>query len=228
MSGVTDCYQPAEREFRLTRQCLEVAREAGQPISILTKNALVCRDLDLLAEMARRGLAQVSLSVTTLDPELARLLEPKTSIPAARLRAIRLLADAGVPVRVMVAPVIPGLNDREIPAILQAAREAGARSARYMLLRLPLSVEPVFQDWLRRARPLGWQRIEGLIRDTHQGRLHCSDFGTRMSGTGSLAEQIGRMFEVFARKQGLDDQLPPLDCSQFRPPRSASGQRYLF
>jgi DNA repair photolyase len=133
-----------------------------------------------------------------------------------------------VPVRVLVAPVIPGLNDREIPAILQAAREAGARSARYLLLRLPLTVEPVFRDWLRRAQPLGWQRIEGLIRDTRQGRMNCSEFGTRMSGAGPLAAQIGQVFEVFTRKLGLEDELPPLDGSQFRPPRSASGQRYLF
>lgn len=149
-SGVTDCYQPAEGEFRLTRQCLEVAWECRQPVSIVTKNALVLRDRELLTRMADKGLVHVYLSITTLDPELARDMEPRTSIPTARLRAVRQLREAGVPVGVMIAPVIPGLNDCEIPQILNAAKEAGAITAGYILLRLPLTVEPVFIEWLHR------------------------------------------------------------------------------
>ena len=154
MSGVTDCYQPAERRFGITRQCLEVALEARQAIGIITKNALVLRDLDLLREMASMDLVHVSISVTTLDAELARTMEPRTSTPAARLRAIRELSQAGIPVRVMAAPIIPSLNDREIPAILEAAAKAGAKAASYTLLRLPLTVKPVFLEWLERTQPL--------------------------------------------------------------------------
>ncbi len=151
ISGVTDCYQPAERKFRLTRGCLEVLLEARQALGIITKNALVCRDLDLLADLAARNLAHVYVSVTTLDAELARRMEPRTATPEARLRAIRALADAGVPVGVMAAPVIPGLNDQELPAILERAREAGARSAGSLLVRLPLAVRPIFEEWLART-----------------------------------------------------------------------------
>ena len=228
MSGVTDCYQPAERRFRVTRQCLEVALEARQPLGIITKNALVTRDLDLLREMAAMRLVHVFLSITTLDAELARSLEPRTSTPAARLRAIRELTDAGVPVRVMVAPIIPGLNDGEMPAILAAAGEAGARSAAFTLLRLPLTVRPVFQEWLERCQPLARERIEALQRATHGGQLNRSEFGQRMRGSGPVAEQIGDMFRVFAAKHGLNNSLPPHDYSAFRPPLPASGQKRLF
>jgi DNA repair photolyase len=148
LSGVTDCYQPCERRFRRTRACLEVAAEARQPISIITKNALVLRDLDLLRDLAANRAVRVLVSVTTLDAGLARVMEPRTSTPAARLRAVRTLADAGVPVGVLVAPIIPGLNDSEIPAVLAAVKEAGATAAYYQLLRLPLTVAPVFRDWL--------------------------------------------------------------------------------
>lgn len=227
-SGVTDCYQPAEREFRLTRRCLQVAWESRQPVGIVTKNALVVRDLDLLAEMAAKRLAVVNISLTTLDPELARVMEPRTSIPAARLRAMRELSAAGVPVRVMTAPIIPGLNDSEIPALLEAAKEAGATSASYTLLRLPLSVEPVFREWLERTQPLKRERIENLIRQTRRGKLNESEFRTRMRGDGEIAGQIAKVFQVFARKHGLDGRPPALDCSQFQPPRSSSGQMRLF
>jgi len=227
-SGVTDCYQPAERQFRLTRGCLEVAAEANQPIGIVTKNALVVRDLDLLAPMARDGLVAVNISITTLDNELARAMEPRTSIPEARLRAIRELSAAGVPTQVMVAPVIPGLNDSEIPQILAAAAEAGAHSASYVLLRLPLTVEPVFREWLERTQPLKQQRVEGLIRQTRGGEMYQAEFGKRMRGEGPIAQQIHSIYQVFAKKHGLERRLPTLRCDLFKPPKPASGQLRLF
>lgn len=228
LSGVTDPYQPIERQLRLTRRCLEVAVEANQPMTLITKNALVMRDLDLLGGMGRLGLVHVNVSVTTLDAELARSMEPRTSTPAARLRAVKTLAEAGIPVRVLIAPVIPGLNDSEIPAILAAAGDAGARSAAFILVRLPLTVAPVFLEWLERTRPGQRKRIEDRIRDVRGGKLNDPEFGRRMSGSGVMAEQIRKMFKVFARRQGLDGGLPPYDCSRFRPPRDSSGQGWLF
>jgi DNA repair photolyase len=227
-SGVTDCYQPAEREFRLTRQCLEVAYECRQPVGIVTKNALVVRDLDLLMLLASERLVHVFISVTTLDAELARQMEPRTSIPAARLRAIRTLADARVPVGVMAAPMIPGLNDEEMPSILRAAAESGAMAAGYVLLRLPLTVEPVFREWLQRTLPLKEQRVLGRIRQTRDGQLNASAWGERMGGKGLLADQIRQMFRTFAAKYGLARKLPPQDSSRFRPPVPRSGQLRLF
>jgi DNA repair photolyase len=170
----------------------------------------------------------VNVSVTTLDAELARALEPRTSAPSARLRAITALAAAGVPTRVMVAPIIPGLNDEEIPAILRAASNAGAQAAAYILLRLPLAVGPIFVDWLRRKLPLRASRIEGLIRHSRDGVLSSSEWGTRMRGKGRIAEQIERVFEVFARKHRLSQALPPYDFTQFRKPGSQSQQLSLF
>jgi DNA repair photolyase len=228
LSGVTDCYQPGEREFRITRSCLEVALAARQPMSVITKNALVTRDLDLLAEMAARNLVAVGVSITTLDAGLARSMEPRTSSPEARLRTLGALAQAGVPTRVMAAPLIPGLNDSELPAILEAARDAGAQTAGYNLLRLPLTVRPVFLEWLHRTQPTKAERVEGLIRSTREGQLNQSEFGTRFRGTGPIAEQIKRTFEVFSRKYGLDRATTPLDASQFRPPLPKSGQMRLF
>ncbi|MEX2286889.1 MAG: PA0069 family radical SAM protein [Planctomycetaceae bacterium] len=227
-SGVTDCYQPAERKFELTRGCLRVALEARQPICIITKNALVLRDLDVLEEMARWNIISVAISVTSLDHALARTLEPRTSPPAARLRAIAQLSAAGVPVRVMVAPVIPGLNDSEIPAILSAASEAGAQSAGFVLLRLPLAVRPVFLEWLRVHEPTRASRVESLIRTTRQGKLNDPNFGSRMRGKGPLAEQIEQTFRVFTHKHGLDKPIPPLETARFRPPRCSRGQLRLF
>jgi DNA repair photolyase len=227
-SGVTDCYQPAERQFQLTRQCLAVALECRQPISIVTKNALVLRDLDLLAPLARDRLVHVFLSVTTLDAELARAMEPRSSIPSARLRAVRMLADAGVPVGVMVAPVIPGLNDAEIPAILAAASQAGAVAASYILLRLPLTVEPVFREWLERTQPLKADRVLSRIRQTRDGRLNDSQWGRRMVGSGELAKQIGRLFRLFQQRHGLDRRLPEQNVTLFCPPPPRSGQLRLF
>jgi DNA repair photolyase len=228
LSGVTDCYQPAERHFRLTRGCLEVAWQARQPVSIITKNALVLRDLDLLRDLAAEGLVHVMLSLTTLDAALARSMEPRTSAPAARLRAVAELTSAGVPVRVLLAPIIPGLNDSELPALLAAARQAGARAANYILLRLPLTVAPVFREWLQREQPERLRRIEGRVRSTRGGKLNDAAFGRRLSGTGEVAHQIGRLFRLFARRYGLDGELPPLDCTRFRPPPPISGQPLLF
>lgn len=228
LSGVTDCYQPAERKFCLTRQCLEVALEARQPIGIVTKNALVARDLDLLSEMASLEIVQVLLSVTTLDRELARAMEPRTSTPEARLRTIRVLAEAGVSTGVMIAPVIPGLTDHEIPAILAAAAEAGARTACHTHLRLPATVQPVFLDWLERMRPLSRDRIESLIRSMREGKLNSPEFGHRMHGTGEMAAQISALFQVCARRHGLDGNLPPHRRDRFRPPKLPGGQMRLF
>ncbi len=228
LSGVTDCYQPAEREFRLTRGCLEVMLEARQTVGIITKNALVTRDLDVLAALAAQNLVHVYLSITTLDAELARTLEPRTATPRARLRAIEELAAAGVPVGLMTAPIIPGLNDQEIPAILQAARSAGARSAGYVLLRLPFAVRPIFEDWLARHYPDHAPRVLALIRSTRDGRMNDPQFGSRMRGQGEYAQQIAQAFKVFRKKAGLDPSLPPLDASRFTPPRLAGGQLRLF
>lgn len=215
-SGVTDCYQPAERRFRLTRQCLEVCRDFRNPVTIVTKNVLILRDLDLLQDLAAKQLVQVRLSITTLDAALARTLEPRTPPPAVRLEAVRRLAAAGIPVGVLLAPVIPGLNDDEIPRILEAVAAAGAKSADYVLLRLPLSVKPVFLDWLDRQEPLKKERVLGRLRDMRGGELNVSQFGTRMSGEGPYANQIASVFRIFAKRQGLGGDLPELDVSQFR------------
>ncbi len=227
-SGVTDCFQPAERQFRLTRECLEVAMECHQPIGIVTKNALVLRDLEILQGMAANQLVHVFVSVNSLDAQLARDMEPRTSIPAARIRTIRMLADAGVPVGVMVAPIIPGLNDSEVPSVLKAASDAGATVASYVLLRLPSTVEPVFKEWLERTQPLKAERVLGLVRETREGKLSSSTWGERMVGTGTIADQIRQMFGLFKQKLGLDRKLPPQNCSSFRPPVPSSGQRRLF
>jgi DNA repair photolyase len=228
ISGNTDCYQPAEREFRLTRRCLEVAAESRQPISIITKNALILRDLDILGAMASKSLVHVNVSVTTLDADLVRSMEPRTSTPAARLRAIKALREADVPVRVLVAPIIPGLNDCEIPSILAAAEDAGAQHAAFTMLRLPLTVAPVFQEWLAREQPGRARKIEGRIREMRGGKLNSSEFGDRMRGTGEMARQIASLFKLLARRHGLDRGLPPYDCTRFRPPRTTSGQLWLF
>ncbi|WP_437202432.1 PA0069 family radical SAM protein [Planctomicrobium sp. SH664] len=227
-SGITDCYQPAEKLFRLTRQCLEVACACRQPVSIITKNGLVARDLDLLGELAAHQLVRVNISITTLDPLLARTMEPRTSTPAARLRTVAALRAAGVPVNVMVAPIIPGLNDSEIPAILEAAAAAGAQSAGYVLLRLPLTVRPVFLEWLERTHPLARDRVESRIRACRSGELNGARFGERMRGTGEFAEQIRQTFLVFQKKFRLNEKLPPLETGLFRPPRNRKGQLRLF
>lgn len=218
MSGVTDCYQPLERQYKITRSCLEVLAEFRNPCSIITKNALILRDLDILSAMAQKNLVSVCLSVTTLDKELAVRMEPRTSPPALRLEAIRRLRAAGVPVSVNVAPVIPGLTDKEIPKILEAVADAGAMQASMVLLRLPLAVEPIFLDWLEHHYPLRAQHVRTLIRDTRGGALYNSEYGTRQTGEGQHAEQIQKIFRIFAKKHGLDQEMPDLDTTQFQRP----------
>ena len=200
---------------------------ARQAFGIVTKNALVVRDLDLLEQAAGMNLVHVNVSVTTLDAGLARSMEPRTSLPEQRLAAIRQLAAAGVPVRALVAPIIPGLNDQEVPAILSAVREAGASAASYVLLRLPLSVRPVFHDWLAATFPEKLAKIESLIRSTRDGKMYESGFKTRQIGRGNYAEQIAQTFHVFARKVGLGKSLPALDVTLFERPVD-SGQKRLF
>jgi DNA repair photolyase len=227
-SGVTDCYQPAEREFNITRGCLEVAAECRQPVGIITKNALVVRDLDLLTMLAEHRAVRVSLSITSLDPQLARTMEPRTSAPEARLRAIRELSAAGIPTNVMVAPIIPGLNDSEMPAILAAAREAGARSAGYVMVKLATTVREVFLDWLQRSYPDRLPRIETLIRSARGGKLNDSQFGRRQRGTGPVADLVADSFNLWTAKLGYPDDDGPLNCEAFRPPRPTTGQLQLF
>jgi DNA repair photolyase len=203
MSGITDVYQPIERRLGLTRQCLEVFAEFRNPVAIVTKNHLITRDADLLAELSKYHAASVCISLTTLDGELAKTLEPRASTPSRRLAAIRELTAAGVPVRVLTAPIIPGLNDHEIPALLAAAAEAGADAAGYTLVRLPLAVEPIFIEWLERHRPGEKEKILGRIRELRGGALYRSKFGERMRGSGPAAEQLSQLFKVAARRAGL-------------------------
>jgi DNA repair photolyase len=228
ISGVTDCYQPAERRFKLTRGILEVLLEAKQPVCMITKNSLILRDLDLIRALAAENLITVALSITSLDAELARTLEPRTATPAARLRAVRELSAAGVPVRAMLAPLIPGLTDWEMPAILEAAKEAGARGAGFVMLRLPFAVAPIFIGWLKEHRPLAAERVESLIRQMRGGKLYDSKWHARMIGCGPYAEGIDKTFDLFVKKLGLDQPLPGLDCSQFRPPPMDDAQLRLF
>jgi len=225
LSGATDPYQPAERRFRVTRGCLEVCAEFRQPIAIITKNALVTRDRDVLAELARHGAAAVFVSVTTLDAGLAGRLEPRAARPAHRLRAIRELAAAGVPVGVMVAPVIPGLTDHEMPAILAAAAAAGARIAGYTILRLPHAVKDVFIRWLDDHAPGKRQRVLSRVREIRGGRLNVSEWGSRLGGEGIFADQIRGLFDVAVRRAGLTRGPLELNTEGFR--RPAGGQLEL-
>lgn len=218
ISGVTDSYQPAERHFQLTRECLRVFAGFRNPVSIVTKSHLVVRDADVLAELARHDAARVFLSVTTLDAALARRMEPRTSSPAHRLRAIRELAAAGIPVGVMAAPMIPGLTDHELPAILAAAKDAGARYAGYIVLRLPHGVKDLFADWLAQHEPGKQARVLDRVRDVRGGKLYDAKFGTRFRGEGIFAEQLQRVFEVTARRLGLLTKRDPLSTAAFRPP----------
>jgi DNA repair photolyase len=218
MSGVTDCYQPVERKLQLTRQCLAVLAEFRNPVCIITKNYLVTRDIDLLKELAAHQAVVVHLSINSLDRDLARKLEPRASLPAQRLAAVEALAQAGIPTGVLVAPVIPALNDHEIPAVLQAVKSAGARWAGTEVLRLPLTVAPVFQQWLERVVPEKKDKILGRIRSIRGGKLNDPRFGSRMRGEGIYAEQISQMFEVSRRKAGLEENAPELSIAAFRRP----------
>ena len=226
LSGVTDPYQPVERRLGLTRGCLEVLRDYRNPVAIVTKNHLVTRDVDLLRDLAAHNCVQVTLSVTTLKNDLQRVMEPRTSIPARRLDAIWQLSSAGIPVGVFVAPVIPGLNDEEIPAILEAAAEAGAASASFLLLRLPMGVADHFKNWLETHFPDRKARVLHRIREVRGGRLNDSGFHTRFRGEGQYARQIQRLFRATARKLGLDGKPPRLSTNGFR--RHGGAQGDLF
>jgi DNA repair photolyase len=216
LSGVTDCYQPIERKLKLTRSCLEVLAEFRNPVAIVTKNFLVTRDIDLLQCLARHRAAIVTLSITTLEADLAAKLEPRASTPRARLAAVRELAQADIPVGVNVAPIIPGLNDHEIPRIIEAAAEAGARCAHYTIVRLPFAVSEIFPAWLRSHFPDRADAVLGRIRSMRNGKLNSPQFGQRMRGEGLLAEQIRRLFEVASRRFGLNERDLHLSCDAFR------------
>jgi DNA repair photolyase len=218
LSGVTDCYQPIERKLQITRRCLQVLARFRNPVAIVTKSRLVARDRDVLAELAEHGAARVLVSVTTLDAELARRLEPRAAQPSARLAAIEALACAGVPVGVLVAPVIPALTDHEIPAILKAAQGAGATSASFVLLRLPHGLKDLFEQWLVEHVPDRRERVLARIRDVRGGTLNDPRFGSRMRGEGLLADQIGKLFSISAHRTGLDRPVPPLSTAAFRRP----------
>jgi DNA repair photolyase len=218
MSGVTDPYQPIERRLQITRKCLEVLARFRNPVGIITKNALVTRDVDLLGELAADRAAAVNISITSLDPKLQRILEPRTSAPRARLEAIRQLREAGVPVGVMTAPIIPGLNDHELPSILEAAAQAGARFAGYTVVRLPYAVAPLFERWLEEHFPDRKEKVLGRIRHLRGGeRLNDPRFKSRMRGEGIFAEQIGALFHAGCKRAGMSDR-PPLSTASFRRP----------
>ncbi len=221
LSGVTDCYQPVERKLKLTRRCLEVLAEFRNPVFIVTKNQLVTRDIDLLAELARHRAVGVFLSITTLDSELRQIMEPRTSPPTARLAALRELASAGIPVGVNVAPIIPGLTDHEMPAILKAAAEAGATSAGYTVVRLPYAVAPLFEQWLETHFPGRKEKVLNRLRAMHGGKLYDAQWGKRFSGEGIFAEQIAQMFEVARRKAGIKQEDGELSTAAFRRPGGA-------
>jgi DNA repair photolyase len=218
MSGVTDCYQPIERRLQLTRRCLAVLAEFRNPVSIITKNYLVTRDLDLLRDLAAHQAVMVHLSINSLDRELARKLEPRASSPNQRLAAVEALAKAGVPVGVLVAPVIPALNDHEIPSVLAAAKAAGAEWAGTEILRLPLTVAPIFEQWLELNFPGKKEKVLGRIRAIRGGELNDPRFGSRMRGEGIFAEQISHLFDVARRKSGLGEDGPELSVAAFRRP----------
>ncbi len=224
----TDPYQPVERKYQVMRRILEVLDRAGHPVGIVTKSALVLRDLDILARMSERGLAKVALSVTTMDAELARKMEPRAATPMRRLETLRRLNAAGVPTTVMVAPVIPALNDMEIERILDAAHAAGVREAGYVLLRLPLELRDLFREWLKENYPHREEHVFKLIRDMRGGKDYDAAWGKRMKGTGPYAWMIGRRFEMACDKLGMNETKSKLSTEHFRHPKPDSAQLSLF
>jgi len=211
----TDPYQPIEKKYRIMREVLEVLEARRHPVGIVTKSALVTRDIDILSRMAEKGLAKVALSVTTLDRMLARTMEPRASTPSKRLEAMRALDEAGIPVSVMMAPIVPGLNDHEIERVLDSAANAGAREAGYVILRLPLEVSPIFKDWLLRHYPDRYRHVMSLIRSMRDGKDYDSEWGKRMKGAGPYAWQIGRRVEMAAKKFGLNQERSRLRTDLF-------------
>jgi DNA repair photolyase len=224
----TDPYQPIEREWRIMRQILEVLDRANHPVTVVTKSALVLRDLDILSSMAERGLAKVAISVTTLDRKLARTMEPRASTPTKRLEAIKALTEAGVPTGVMMAPVIPALNDHEIERVLDSAKAAGAREAGYVLLRLPLEVSPLFRDWLLQHYPDRYRHVMSLVRSMRGGKDYDAEFGKRMKGAGPYAWQISRRFEMATKRLGMVRRSVHLRDDLFVPPDGSGVQLSLL
>lgn len=225
----TDPYQPIEKTECITRRLIEVLNECNHPLTIVTKNALICRDIDLLAPMAARNLVNVFVSISQLDNELTRILEPRASTPANRLRAVRELADAGIPTTVLVAPIIPFINDEFIERVLEASHEAGAVCGSYTVVRLPYEVKDLFKDWLATHFPDRAEHVMNRIRDMKGGRENVSEFGERMRGTGIFAELIRQRFRKTCARLGLSAaNLPELDRTQFVPPREATAQQSLF
>lgn len=224
----TDPYQPIERDRKIMRGILEVLERAAHPVGIVTKSALVTRDIDILSRMAKRNLVKVAISVTSLDPRLARTMEPRASTPMRRLEALRMLSEAGIPTTVMVAPVIPALNDCEIERILDAAAHAGVREANYVLLRLPLEVRDLFREWLMANYPDRYRHVFTLIRDMRNGRDYDSQWGARMKGAGPMAWMIGRRFEIACEKLGLNKKRSKLTTDHFAKPARSGQQLSLF
>jgi DNA repair photolyase len=222
----TDPYQPIENQWRIMREVLEVLEAHNHPVGIVTKSALVTRDIDILGRMAEKGLAKVALSVTTLDRKLARAMEPRAATPPKRLEAIRKLSEAGIPVSVMIGPVIPALNDQEIERILESAQTAGAREAGYIILRLPLEVAPIFKDWLLRNYPDRYRHVLSLIRSMRDGKDYDAERGKRMKGTGPYAWQIGRRFEIAAKRLGLNAEKLKLRSDLFT--RPTGGEQLML
>lgn len=228
MSGVTDPYQPIERKLKVTRSLLEVCAQARQAISIITKNALVTRDIDVLKELAAHQSTHVTFSLTTLDKELSRTLEPRCSTPPARLRAIRELSDAGIPVHVNFAPIIPGLNDHECGELLKQVADHGAYSASWVLLRLPGAVETIFVDWLEKFKPNSQQKIKDRLMQLRNGKLNDSRFKFRMKGDGPFIEEWSKLFTLLCHKFHLQTRSRPLATDAFRKIPTSAGQMYLF
>jgi DNA repair photolyase len=228
MGTNTDPYQPIERRWRVTRKILEVLRDAGHPVAIVTKSGLVARDIDILSDMARRNLAKVALSVTTLDPKLARVMEPRAATPALRLATIRKLSEAGIPAAVMVAPIIPAINDSEVERILDAAAAAGAESAGYVMLRMPFEIKDLFREWLREHFPDKLDHVISLVRSLHGGKDYDSSWGHRQTGAGPYAWSVGRRFELACKRIGLNKKHVQLTTAHFQPPQMKRAQLELF
>lgn len=224
----TDPYQPIEKEWRIMRQILEVLNQANHPVSIVTKSAMVMRDIDILTELALKNLVRVSLSVTTLDRKLARTMEPRASTPTRRLEAIRALSEAGIPASVLVAPIIPALNDHEMERILDSAKAAGALEAGYVMLRLPLEVSPLFRDWLLQNYPDRYRHVMSLVREMRGGKDYDAEFGKRMKGAGPYAWQISRRFELATKRLGLTRRSIQLRGDLFVPPDGSGVQLSLL
>lgn len=227
LSGVTDCYQPIERKFRITRACLEVMLECRNPVTVITKNSLVTRDIDILGELAARNLVFVHLSITSLDRKLQRVMEPRASTPENRLKAVEALSKAGIPVGVMIAPIVPGLTDSEVPQIMKAVADAGARSVGYVMLRLPHGVKEIFARWLEQHFPDRADKVMNFVRGMRDGDLYNSKWFERQRGEGQYAEQVDQLFEVNKKRFGLDRGMPELSTSEFRRP-ARGGQLTLF